>query len=111
VETADNLQRNKPGPSLSTKIVASVFRTAKDAFGSAEGDQPTDWVVFRVTAVSTPKLEANLPEEKHLEETLQSQENNDILGQYVSWLQDELGLSVNQAALAQALGNGAPDTN
>jgi peptidyl-prolyl cis-trans isomerase D len=111
VETADNLQRNKPGPGLSTKIVASVFRTAKDAIGSAEGDQPTDWVVFRVTAVSTPKIDANLPEEKHIEETLQSQENNDILGQYVSWLQDELGLSVNQAALAQALGNSAPDTN
>jgi peptidyl-prolyl cis-trans isomerase D len=111
VETADNLQRNKPGPGLSTKIVASVFRTAKDAFGSAEGDQPTDWVVFRVTAVSTPKIDANLPEEKHIEETLQSQENNDILGQYVSWLQDELGLSVSQAALAQALGNSAPDTN
>jgi peptidyl-prolyl cis-trans isomerase D len=111
VETADNLQRNKPAPRLSTKIVGSVFRTAKDAFGSAEGDQPTDWVVFRVTAVSTPKIDANLPEEKHIEETLQSQENNDILGQYVSWLQDELGLSVNQAALAQALGNNAPDTN
>jgi peptidyl-prolyl cis-trans isomerase D len=111
VETADNLQRNKPASGLSTKIVGSVFRTAKDAFGSAEGDQPTDWVIFRVTAVSTPKLDANLPEEKHLEETLQGQENNDILGQYVTSLQDELGMSVNQAALAQALGNNVPDTN
>jgi peptidyl-prolyl cis-trans isomerase D len=111
VETADNLQRNKPASGLSTKIVGSVFRTAKDAFGSAEGDQPTDWVIFRVTTVSTPKLDANLPEEKHLEETLQGQENNDILGQYVTSLQDELGMSVNQAALAQALGNNAPDTN
>ena len=111
VETADNLLRNKPNPGLSTKIAASVFRTAKDAFGNAEGDQPTDWVVFRVTAVSTPKLDANLPQEKQIEETLQSQQNNDILGQYVAWLQDALGLSVNQAALAQALGNTAPDTN
>ena len=111
VESADNLQRNKPAPGLSAKIVGSVFRTAKDAFGSAAGDQPTDWVVFRVTAVSAPKVDANLPEEKRIEETLQSQENNDILGQYVSWLQEELGLSVNQAALAQALGNAAPDTN
>jgi peptidyl-prolyl cis-trans isomerase D len=111
VETADGLVRNKPGPGLSTKIVASVFRTAKDAFGSAEGDQPTDWVVFRVTGVSTPKPEANLPEEKRLEETLQSQQNNDVLGQYMAWLQDALGLKVNQAGLAQALGNNAPDTN
>ena len=61
--------------------------------------------------MSTPKLDANLPQEKQIEETLQSQQNNDILGQYVAWLQDALGLSVNQAALAQALGNTAPDTN
>ena len=111
VDTADNLQRNKPTANLSAKIVGSVFRTAKDAFGSAEGDQPTDWVIFRVTAVSTPKLDANLPEEKHLEETLQGQQNNDILGQYVARLQNDLGMSVNPAALAQALGNSAPDTN
>jgi peptidyl-prolyl cis-trans isomerase D len=111
VETADNLVRNKPGLGLSTKVVASVFRTATDAFGSAEGDQPTDWVVFRVTAVSTPKLDANLPQEKQIEETLQSQQNNDVLGQYMASLQEALGLKVNQAALAQALGNSAPDTN
>lgn len=111
VETADNLQRNKPAGGLSAKIVASVFHTPKDAFGSAEGDQPSDWVVFRVTAVSTPKLDANLPEEKHLEETLQSQQNNDILGQYFARLQNDLGMSVNQAAMAQAIGNGTPDTN
>jgi peptidyl-prolyl cis-trans isomerase D len=111
VETADNLLRNKPGPGLSTKVVAAVFRTAKDAFGSAEGDQPSDWVVFRVTGVSMPKIDSNLPQEKQIEDTLQSQQNNDILGQYVAALQDSLGLSINQAALAQALGNSAPDTN
>jgi peptidyl-prolyl cis-trans isomerase D len=111
VETADNLQRNKQAASLSAKIVASVFHTPKDAFGSAEGDPPSDWVVFRVTAISTPKLDANLPEEKHLEETLQSQQNNDILGQYFARLQSDLGMSVNQAAMAQAIGNGTPDTN
>lgn len=111
VETADNLQRNKQAGGLSAKIVASVFHTPKDAFGSAEGDQPSDWVVFRVTAISTPKLDANLPEEKRLEETLQSQQNNDILGQYFARLQNDLGMSVNPAAMAQAIGNGTPDTN
>lgn len=111
VETADNLKRNKPADGLSAKIVASVFHTQKDAFGSAEGDKPSDWAVFHVTAVSTPKLDANLPEEKQLEETLQNQQNNDILGQYFARLQDELGMSINQAAMAQAVGNGTPETN
>jgi peptidyl-prolyl cis-trans isomerase D len=111
VETADNLQRGKSAEGLSAKIIASVFHTPKDAFGSAEGDQPSDWVVYRVTAVSTPKLDANLPEEKRLEETLQSQQNNDILGQYFARLQSDLGMSVNQAAMAQAIGNSTPDTD
>jgi hypothetical protein len=39
------------------------------------------------------------------------QESDDIFGQYVASLEDDLGTSVNQAALAQALGNSAPDTN
>ena len=67
--------------------------------------------MFRVTDVTTPKLDANSAESKRLEETVQRQEINDMYGEYVAWLQDELGTSVNQAALAQALGNSAPDTN
>ena len=34
-----------------------------------------------------------------------------MFGQYMAWLEDDLGTSINQAALAQAIGNGAPDTN
>jgi len=39
--------------------------------------------------------------------------SDDVFGQYLAWLENELGTSVNQAALAQALGNAAPepDTN
>jgi peptidyl-prolyl cis-trans isomerase D len=111
VETADGLKRGKGTGAVSAKVVVSVFHTAKDAFGSAEGDRPSEWVVFRVTEVTTPKLDANSPEAKHLEEVVQRQESNDIFGQYVGWLQDDLGTSVNQTALAQALSNSAPDTN
>ena len=39
------------------------------------------------------------------------QMGDDMFGQYVAWLEDDLGTSVNRAALAQALGNSAPDTN
>ena len=111
IQTADKLKRGKPTGFVSAKVATAVFHTVKDGFGSTEGDKPSEWVVFRVTDVTTPKLDANSAESKRLEETVQRQEINDIYGEYVAWLQDELGTSVNQAALAQALGNSAPDTN
>jgi peptidyl-prolyl cis-trans isomerase D len=111
IETAGKLKRGQATGALSTQMIAAVFRTSKDAFGSAEGDQPGAWMVFRVTEVTTPNLDGNSPDAKRIEQMVQGQESNDIVGEYLAWLQDDLGTSVNQAALAQALGNGAPDTN
>jgi len=96
---------------ISAKMVDAVFHTAKDAFGSAAGDQPTQWIVFRVTDVKTPNLDASSPDAKRNVQTLQRQLADDVVGQYVGWLEDTLGTSINAAVLAQALGNNAPDTN
>ena len=111
VETADKLTRGKAANGIPAKVVASVFHNAKDAFGSAEGNQPSDWIVFRVTEATVPKFDANTADAKRIEDTVKRQESDDIFGQYVASLEDDLGTSVNQAALAQALGNSAPDTN
>jgi peptidyl-prolyl cis-trans isomerase D len=108
VETADNLKRDKPAVTVSARMLGSVFHTAKDGFGTAEGDNPSDWIVFRVTAVTDPRLDANSPDAKRIDEVVQRQETNDLLGQYVAWLENDLGTSINQTALTQALGNSAP---
>ena len=71
VETADKLRRGQATPILSTQMIASVFRTAKDAYGSAQGDKPDQWIVFRVTEVTNPPLDANSPEAKRIEEVVQ----------------------------------------
>ena len=86
VQTVDKLMRGKQGD-VSAKVVAAVFHTAKDSFGSAQGDAASDWVVFRVTDVTTPKFDANSPEFKRLDETVKSQEGKDIYEQYVAWLE------------------------
>ena len=112
IETADKLTRGKAADGgVSARVVAAAFHTAKDGFGSAEGDQPSDWVVFRVTDVTDPKLDANSADAKRIADVVKRQESEEIVGQYVTWLEDQLGTSVNQAALAQALSNSAPDTN
>jgi peptidyl-prolyl cis-trans isomerase D len=111
VETADKLTRGKAAGGVAAKFVATVFRTAKDAYGSSAGDQPTDWIVFRVTGVTTPPFDAASADGKKIEETIKRQESDDVFAQYVGWLEDYFGTTINQAALAQALGNSAPDAN
>ncbi len=111
VETAKDLQREKANGAISAKMIDAVFHTAKDAFGSSEGDQPTQWIVFKVTDVKTPPLDPNSPEAKSLDQTVQRQLSDDLFGEYMAWLEADLGTTVNQAAVAQALGNSAPDTD
>ncbi len=109
LETATALQREKATAALSAKMIDAVFRTGKDAYGTAEGDQPTQWIVFKVTDVKTPPLDPQSPEAKSLDQTLQRQLSDDVFGQYIGWLEAYLGTSVNQAGIAQALGNNTPD--
>jgi peptidyl-prolyl cis-trans isomerase D len=112
IETADKLTRGKPVGEISAKVLTAAFHTAKDSHGSAEGDKPSEWLVFRVTGVTDPKLDANSADAKRFADVVKRQETDDIYGQYVTWLEDELGTSINRAALAQALsggGNNAPD--
>ena len=111
VETAIDITRTKPPETISARMIDAIFHTAKDAYASAEGDKPTQWIVFRVTDVKTPSLDTNSPNAKQLDEMISRQIGDDVFGQYMAWLESDLGTSVNQSALAQALGNSAPDTN
>ena len=111
VETAADITRSKPSEAIPARMIDAIFHTALDAYASAEGDKPTQWTVFRVTEVKTPSFEANSPNGKALDEMLSRQVGDDVFGQYMAWLETDLGTSVNQAALQQAMGNSAPDTN
>jgi len=111
VETASDLKRGGSSGDISPNMTQSIFHTAKDGFGSSIGANPTQWIVFQVTEIKTPTLEANSADAKHIEETLHNQLANDLIGQYVGWLENDLGTKVNPSVLAQAMGNAAPDTN
>ncbi len=110
-ETASDLKRGGSSGDVSAKMTDAIFHTAKDAFGSAVGDNPTQWIVFRVTDVKTPKLDATSPQATRIEQTVQHQMSDDAYGQYMEWLEGNLGTSISPSMMAQALGNGTPDTN
>jgi peptidyl-prolyl cis-trans isomerase D len=111
VQTAAGITRSKPPETISARMIDAIFHTALDAYASAEGDKPTQWTVFKVTDVKTPGFEANSPNGKALNDMVSRQVSDDVFGQYMAWLETDLGTTVNQAALQQALGNSAPDTN
>jgi len=111
VQTAKDIKRGTANGAISARMMDAVFQTAKDAYGSATGDNPTQWVVFRVLEVNTPPLDANSRDYEHMTQTVQGELANDLIGQYVAWLEDDLGTSVNASVLAQAAGNSVPDNN
>jgi peptidyl-prolyl cis-trans isomerase D len=111
VQTAKNIKRGTANGDISARMTDAVFQTAKDAYGSAVGDDPTQWIVFRVLEVNTPPLDANSRDYERMTQTVQGELSNDLIGQYIARLEDDLGISVNASVLAQAAGNSAPDTN
>jgi peptidyl-prolyl cis-trans isomerase D len=110
VQTATGLKRGISNPSVPAKLTDAAFQTAKDSFGSSEGETPTQWIVFQVTEVKTPAFDENSDAGKKLVALLQNSIGDDIFGQYVAWLENDLGTTINQSVLAQAAGATAPDT-
>jgi peptidyl-prolyl cis-trans isomerase D len=106
VQTAKDLQRGRPTPTIPAKLVDAVFTTAKGAAGSAEGNNSTERFVFRVTEVTQPTFDPNSPQAQGLTNTLQNAYSDDLIGQFVAKLEADYGVSVNQAALNQVIGGG-----
>jgi peptidyl-prolyl cis-trans isomerase D len=108
VESAAELRRNTAAPGLSTASVTAVYGTAKGGIGTAEGQSGAERVIFQVTDVSVPSLEAEDPQFKQVEETLRNSFSEDLLRQYVNELERELGAKINTDALRRVVGGEGP---
>ena len=84
--------------------LAAAFRTAKDGVGQTAGAGASEWVVFRVTDVSVPPVDAASDEVKKLKDTLQRGLTDEQVAQYVTKIESEIGTTINQAAFAQVTG-------
>src|SRR5436190_14917939 len=70
VQTLTGLKRGEASGPLSAPAVEAVFRTAKDAFGKTDAAQPAEQVVFRVTDIVVPTLDAAGTDAKRTVDTL-----------------------------------------
>jgi peptidyl-prolyl cis-trans isomerase D len=106
VVTATDLQRGKPGGFAPPKLVEAAFKTPKGAPATAVGNEETTRFVFSVTNVTDPPLDPIAS--KQLTTLLQNSYSDDIVGAYVSQLENDFGVTFNQQALNQVIGGGAP---
>ena len=109
VEMLTGLKRGEASGPLSAVGVDAVFRTAKDAAGKTEGAQPPDEVVFRVSGIVVPSLDMASEDAKRALETLNRGLSEDILAEYIAWLESDIGVTINQSALNQVVSGGAGD--
>jgi peptidyl-prolyl cis-trans isomerase D len=103
VETRNGIKRTSTTPPLTERSLDAIFRTAKDAFGSAQADQPGEQLVFRVTEVVEPTTDLASEESKRLRGALNNAMVGDVEIEYIGLLQREIGVTINERALQQVL--------
>ncbi len=104
VENATSFKRDASLPGLNAGVVAAAFRTPKDAAGHTPDAAANGWIVFRVTDVTAPSVDLASDEMKRLKDNLQRAEIDELLAQYITKLESQIGTSINEAAFAQATG-------
>jgi peptidyl-prolyl cis-trans isomerase D len=107
VETAAGLARRASSQAISPSLLEAAFRSAKDAPGVAEGQNATEQVLFRVTDISVPSLDPTGADAKRIGDELKRALSDDIMGQYIVQLQNDIGVRINQSALRQVIGGEA----
>jgi peptidyl-prolyl cis-trans isomerase D len=104
VETAAGFRRDASPPGVPAGAITAAFRTAKDNVGQTAGTGGNEWIVFRVTDISVPPVDFASDDIKKLKETLQRGLNDELVAQYVTRLETDIGTTINQAAFAQVTG-------
>ena len=105
VEHSAWLKRRDASAVLPPDFIAAMFRTDKGAPGSAEGKTPTERMVFVVTTITVPPFDAANPDAKPVIDSVRTGMANDIYSQYISKIETDVGVTFDQAALADALGS------
>lgn len=104
VETATGFKRDDTPAGVPAAVVAAAFRTAKGGVGQTPVTGGSEVIVFRVTNVIDPTVDAASEPVKKLKDSLDRALTDEQVAAYVSKLQTDIGTTINQAAFAQVTG-------
>jgi peptidyl-prolyl cis-trans isomerase D len=91
---------------LPANAMTVLFQTAKGVAATADGKEPTERIVLVVDDVTIPSFDPAAPDMKRLSDALRDAIANDLYSQFIGQIESDLKVSIDQAALAQALGGG-----
>lgn len=107
VKTANDIQRQKPSTAIPPKVAEQVLRAARGTARSAQGIDPTERIIFRVTDITPPKVKADDPQIKQIEQVVAQSIETDLINQYLDALQKQVGLTINRQVMNQITGASA----
>jgi peptidyl-prolyl cis-trans isomerase D len=107
VKTADNVTREtKPAGDLTAAAVQAAFNGPKGSAAVAPGAADQSKVVLLVTDATVPPYFSGAPELAQGQDRFSNEMANDLLTQYTVQLQTQVGMTINQTALQEAMGQG-----
>ena len=107
VKTSKPLTRTGSEEDLPQSAIAQAFVLPEGGAGSARTTDGSGRVVFRVTAIATPKEISEKDGDKY-SERLAQQMADDFVSQYVAGLRDHYGVQVNDALFNTLTGRQEP---
>lgn len=106
VASADQLTRQATRPDVPAGVISAVFGTLPERAGTAALPGDAGRVVFRVKTATVPPFMRTTQEAEGISRQLGIALGDDLLSQYVSKVQGEIGVSINARGVRNALGGG-----
>jgi peptidyl-prolyl cis-trans isomerase D len=97
------IKRENPAAPLSERTIDAIFVTAKDSYGSGAAADGVEQIVFRVTDIVVPKIAPDSEDHRRLMETLNRGYGDDVFTQYLSQIERQVGVTINENALRQVV--------
>ena len=97
VQTAQGLKRTEQGASFGGAAVRALFAVPEDGFAYAVEPDGKGARVMQSAPVLLPGFDAASPEAKSIADKLKPQISSDMLDAYLSTLQSEAGVQINEA--------------
>lgn len=105
VATVENLARGEAAGPLTATAVDRLFATRVGEPGTAPLGE-TERVVYRVASATVPDYIVTTPQAEAYDQRLSQLLSQDVLEQYLVYLQEELGAEIDQEAFEAAIGGG-----
>ncbi|MBX9776745.1 MAG: SurA N-terminal domain-containing protein [Xanthobacteraceae bacterium] len=103
VETRADIKRGNAVAPFSARTIDAIFRTAKDAYDTADAAAPGEQIVFRVTGITMPEVDPKSEDAARIRDALNQGFSTDVFGGYLAYLQRLVGVTINDNALRQVV--------